>query len=312
VTAGAFARPGCRLLRAGSWLGLDGSRSLSLMAEAQHAAADFLLAGGARFAEARCAAERWLPGGAASGASGAAGAGPGAANATGQDWPVCWELVQPAAREGRCTVLSVVQPGGSGNSSEGGGGGCCLAPQDLGFELALAAEGCRVQLVTPLQLAAAPGGGAPSLPAQVSVHREALDAVDDPLGPLPRYSLPRLLERHAPGVARGGGSRAPGPAASSRQAPAPAPAELLVVKISCGSCAWAALNQLHLRGSAALQRVGLLLLEVAPPPAGALHQAYAAYQHLYQEVGLLGYSHRSLPGGGARLALVRHTWQPGE
>jgi hypothetical protein len=258
------------------------------MAEAQHAAADFLLAGGASFAEARCAAERWLPGSAHEG-----GAGDDAANATGPGWPVCWELVQPAAREGRCTVLSVVQPSGSGNSSDGSPGGGCLELQDLGLELALAAEGCRVQLVTPLQLAA-PASGAPALPAQLSVHRGALGPVDDPLGPLPRYGLARLLEAHAPGAGSEG------------------PAELLVVKLSCGACAWAALNQLHLQGSLALRASSMLLLEVAPPPAGTLHHVYAAYQHLYQEVGLLGYGHAALPGGGARLALVRHTWQPGE
>jgi hypothetical protein len=227
--------------------------------------------------------------------------------------------VQPAARDGHCTVLSVVQPGSSSsNSSEGSGasaGSTSLAPQDLELELALAAAGCRVQLVTPLALElAAPGGRPAPLPARLTVHHAALGLVDDPLGPLPVYSLQWLLERHVPEAAAASRSPDLTPATASAGSPAtqdPA-AELVVVRLSCGACVWPALNQLHLQGSLALQRVGLLLLEVAPPAPGTSHHVSAAYQHLFQEVGLLGYSHRALPGAGARLALMRHQWQPGE
>lgn len=49
------------------------------------------------------------------------------------------------------------------------------------------------------------------------------------------------------------------------------------------------MNGLYLTSSLALQNVQLLALHMPTPVHDDAHRAYAMYQHLYQEMGLLGY-----------------------
>lgn len=64
-----------------------------------------------------------------------------------------------------------------------------------------------------------------------------------------------------------------------------------ILHLACGACAWDSLNQLYLRSSQLLTGVQLLLLKLPPVDESWRRQAYAAYQHLYQELGFVGYYH---------------------
>jgi len=51
------------------------------------------------------------------------------------------------------------------------------------------------------------------------------------------------------------------------------------------------LNGLYLSNSAVLQHVDNLVLTLPPPVGHNGHKAFAAYQHLFQESGFVGYYH---------------------
>jgi hypothetical protein len=51
------------------------------------------------------------------------------------------------------------------------------------------------------------------------------------------------------------------------------------------------LNQLYISSSTVLQKIDSLVLNLPPVSTPTEHKAYAAYQHLFQESGFLGYYH---------------------
>lgn len=53
-------------------------------------------------------------------------------------------------------------------------------------------------------------------------------------------------------------------------------------------------NSLYVGNSRALAQVQLLHLEMHVPQRQDHHKAYAMYQHIYQELGFVGYNHRRL------------------
>lgn len=54
------------------------------------------------------------------------------------------------------------------------------------------------------------------------------------------------------------------------------------------------LNALYISSSEVLQAVDSVVLVLPQAPAGAAHKAFAAYQHLYQEAGFVGYFHQAV------------------
>lgn len=54
------------------------------------------------------------------------------------------------------------------------------------------------------------------------------------------------------------------------------------------------MNNLYLGESRALSKVQLLSLELPVPTSSDHHKMHAMYQHLYQELGFVGYNHKHI------------------
>lgn len=60
---------------------------------------------------------------------------------------------------------------------------------------------------------------------------------------------------------------------------------------SASSCVLDILNQLYVSSSTVLQQVDNLVLTLPAVDKSSAHKAFAAYQHLFQESGFVGYYH---------------------
>jgi hypothetical protein len=57
------------------------------------------------------------------------------------------------------------------------------------------------------------------------------------------------------------------------------------------------LNALYLSSARVLARADAVVLTLQPPRPGHAHQSFAAYQHLWQEHGFVGYFHAAAAAG---------------
>lgn len=132
--------------------------------------------------------------------------------------PVCWERIAAAAASRTCSVLSLKAAAACGDGTQ---------PQQLWAELALAAAGCRVQLVTPAALdvpaaaaafasaaaagvataagrAATTSSNAAALASNVRVVQAVLATSTDPFAQPPEYTLQGLVDAMQLGANRWG------------------------------------------------------------------------------------------------------------
>ena len=134
---------------------------------------------------------------------------------------------------------------------------------NLSLEADLRAVGCKVHVLWPDENVIMERDN-------LKVHKFALSPVDDPFGSVPRATLDQIMETLEPG------------------------SNITLLHIQCNGCEWEVFNQLFLQGSTCLKRVTMLLMSVGHLALQDQHYAYALYQHLYQETGFVGYSHKRL------------------
>jgi hypothetical protein len=123
--------------------------------------------------------------------------------------------------------------------------------------------GCQVHVLAPYRHAAL------ELPPSVKIimHHGIVSELDGPLAKLPKYTLQRIIAMS-------------GTIQNQKSSN--------IAIVLCGPRTWRILNQLHVLDSKVLERVSSMVLDVKFPELTELHHLYGAYQHIYQEIGVLG------------------------